>query len=94
MAIGVLTLQIHLPGCSSLKEKRSRLKPLISRLHKEFNISVAEVEQNDAWREAVIACAIVSNDHNHAQQALQNVSKWIDVYWPDIQVEHERLELI
>ena len=94
MAIGVLTLQIHIPGCSSLKEKRSRLKPLISRLHKEFNISVAEVEQNDAWREAVIACAIVSNDHSYARQALQKVSKWIDLYWPDIQVENERLELI
>ena len=94
MAIGVLTLQIHIPGCSSLKEKRSRLKPLISRLHKEFNISVAEVEQNDAWREAVIACVIVSNDQRHAQRVLQTVSKWIDEYWPDVQVENERLELI
>ena len=94
MVIGVLTLQIHIPGCTSLKEKRSRLKPLISRLHKEFNISVAEVDQNDAWQEAVIACAVVSNDHSHAQQALQRVSSWIDVYWPDIQVEDEKLELI
>ena len=94
MAIGLLTLQIHIPGCTSLKEKRSRLKPLLSRLHKEFNISVAEVEQNDAWREAVIACVIVSNDHSHAQRALQTVSKWIDEYWPDVQVENEKLELI
>jgi uncharacterized protein YlxP (DUF503 family) len=32
--------------------KRSRLKPLLARLHREFNISVAEVDRNDAWKEA------------------------------------------
>jgi uncharacterized protein YlxP (DUF503 family) len=41
MSIGILTLEIQLPGCKSLKEKRSRLKPLIARLHREFNVSVA-----------------------------------------------------
>lgn len=94
MAIGVLTLQIHLPGCSSLKEKRSRLKPLVSRLHKEFNISVAEIGKNDAWREAVIACALVSNDRSQAERSLRVVADWIETYWPDVQVEDEQLELI
>ena len=36
MSLGLLTLQIQLPGCSSLKEKRSRLKPLLARLHAEL----------------------------------------------------------
>ena len=94
MAIGVLTLHIHLPGCSSLKEKRSRLKPLLTRLHKEFNLSVAEIEKNDAWRESVIACAVVSNDRIQAERALQVVVPWIETYWPDVQVENEQLELI
>jgi Protein of unknown function (DUF503) len=56
MSIGVLTLQLQLPGCKSLKEKRSRLKPLIARLHREFNISVAEVSHQDIWDEATIGC--------------------------------------
>ena len=94
MTLGVLTLQLHIPGCSSLKEKRSRLKPLLSRLHKEFNISVAEMDHNDAWREAAIACALVSNDQVQAQRALQQVIKWIETYWPDVQVETEHLEII
>jgi hypothetical protein len=94
MAIGVLTLQIHIPGCTSLKEKRSRLKPLISRLHKEFNISVAEVEQNDSWHEAVIACALISNDQVHTQQALQKVIVWIELYRPDVQIESESFEFL
>jgi uncharacterized protein len=36
--IGQLTIYLHLPGCASLKEKRGRLKPLLARLHREFNL--------------------------------------------------------
>lgn len=94
MAIGLLTLQIHLPGCSSLKEKRSRLKPLLIRLHKEFNLSIAEMDKNDAWRSAVVACAVVSNDRSQAERSLQAVADWIETYWPDVQIEGEQIELI
>ena len=94
MTIGILTLQIHLPGCSSLKEKRSRLKPLLARLHKEFNVSVAEVGHQDVWQDSVIACAVVSNDHKHTQRVLQKVAKWVDTSWPDVDVVSEEIELI
>ena len=94
MSIGLLTLHIHLPGCSSLKEKRSRLKPLLARLHKEFNISVAEMDHLDAWGESVIGCALVSNDSKHTQRVLQRVIKWIDKHWPDVDLVDEHIELI
>lgn len=94
MTVGILTLQIHIPGCGSLKEKRSRIKPLISRLHREFNISVAEVDFQDVWQDAVIACALVSNDNRHTQRALQAVVQWIESTWPDVTLTSERLEII
>ena len=94
MAVGVLTLHLHLPGCTSLKEKRSRLKPLLARLHREFNISVAEMEYNNSWQEAIIACAMVSNDHNQTQRALQQVLDWIEHSWPDMFVSSEKLEIL
>ena len=94
MTIGILTLHIHLPGCSSLKEKRSRLKPLLARLHKEFNVSAAEVGHQDVWQDSVIACAVVSNDHKHTQRVLQKVAKWVDTSWPDVDVVSEEIELI
>jgi uncharacterized protein YlxP (DUF503 family) len=59
MAVGLLTLHFHLPGCASLKEKRSRIKPILARLHREFNVSAAELARQDAWQEAVLACALV-----------------------------------
>jgi uncharacterized protein len=94
MRIGILTLELQIPGCSSLKEKRSRLKPLLSRLHREFNISVAEVDNQDAWRAAVIACAIVSNDAAHVQRVLQQVVEWLERDWPDVEIVENKLEMI
>jgi uncharacterized protein YlxP (DUF503 family) len=94
MAVGVLTLQLQIPGCASLKEKRSRLKPFIARLHREFNISVAEVDSQDIWQQAVIACAMVSNDHVHIERALQHIAHWIEATWPDIIIFSEEIEII
>ena len=94
MTVGLLILQIHLPGCSSLKEKRRRLKPLLTRLHREFNISVAEVDHMDVWQNATIACALVSNGHGHTQRYLQKVIDWIETYWPDVSLTSEQLEII
>ena len=92
--IGVLTLELQIPGCTSLKEKRSRLKPLLSRLHREFNISAAEVDHQDAWQAAVIACAIVSNDTSHSQRVLQQVVQWLESNWPDVQLVEDRIEIV
>ena len=94
MALGLLTLYIHLPGCSSLKEKRSRLKPLLARLHREFNVSVAELEHQDVWQDAIIGCALVSNDKRHTQRSLQRVVRWIENSWPDVELVDEQMELI
>ena len=81
--LATLTIHLHLPACSSLKEKRGRIKPLIARLHREFNVSVAEMELQDKWQEAVIVCAMVGNERGHVQSALQNVAKWVERNWTD-----------
>ncbi len=92
--IGVLTIHLHLPACSSLKEKRGRIKPLIARLHREFNVSVAEMDLQDKWREAVIACAMIGNDATQLQRSLQTVSKWVEANWPDGQIMDQAIELM
>jgi hypothetical protein len=94
MPIGILTLHLHLPGCSSLKEKRRRLKPLLIRLRREFNISVAEMDCHDIWQDAVVSCALVSNDNGFTQRNLRKVVGWIETYWPDVTVVGERIELL
>jgi uncharacterized protein YlxP (DUF503 family) len=77
-----------------LKEKRGRLKPLLARLHKEFNVSASEMEYQDKWTESVIACAMVGNDAAHLRSALETVRKWVEANWPDGQVIDTQLETI
>ena len=92
--IATLTIHLHLPACSSLKEKRGRIKPLISRLHREFNVSVAEMDLQDKWQEAVIVCAMVGNERGHLESALQTVAKWVEGHWTDGDVIDLRIEVL
>lgn len=86
MHVGALTLELRLPGSTSLKHKRSRLKPLLAALHREFNVSAAEIEQNDSHVLAVIACVVVANEAGHVEQLLARLPSWIEERRPDIQV--------
>jgi len=92
--LATLTIHLQLPLCSSLKEKRGRIKPLISRLHLEFNVSVAEMDLQDKWQEAVIACAMVNSDAVTLQQSLQTVAKWVEANWTDGDVWDTKIEII
>jgi hypothetical protein len=92
--LGTLTIHLHLPSCVSLKEKRGRLKPLVARLHREFNVSVAEMDLQDLWQEAVISCAMINSDASHIERSLQSLAKWIEAKWPDGDVIDQKIELI
>jgi uncharacterized protein YlxP (DUF503 family) len=91
MHVAVLAIELRLPGCASLKEKRGRLKPLLAGLHREFNVSAAEIERQDSHTAAVIACAVVSGDGPHAQQVLDGIPGWIESRRPDLQVIDHQL---
>ena len=91
---GILTLHLHLAGCASLKEKRGRLKPLMTKLRREFNLSVAEIDHMDVWQDAVIACALVSNEHKHVDRSLRKVTAWVEKNWRDVSLVDDQIELI
>jgi len=94
MHIGALSIELHIPGCSSLKQKRSRLKPLLIRLGKEFNVSAAEIDLNDLHRSAEIACVAVSNDPRHIQGMLESIPPWIERQRPDMQIVDYQISML
>jgi len=51
--VGVMTWELHLAACQSLKDKRHVLKSLKDRLHNKFNVSAAETAHHDLWQRAV-----------------------------------------
>jgi uncharacterized protein YlxP (DUF503 family) len=94
MAVGLLTLSIRIPMCTSLKEKRSQLKPLLTRLGREFNVSAAELGMLDAHGEALIGCAHLSNDANHTRRCLQKIVVYVEKNFPHLYIVEENIELI
>ena len=78
MVVGVCTVEILIPAVGSLKGKRQVVKSLVTRLQNKFNVSAAEVADNDKWQKAVIGIAAVSNEANHANRVLQTVVNYIE----------------
>jgi uncharacterized protein YlxP (DUF503 family) len=70
MVVGVRTWELHLAGCQSLKDKRRVVKSLKDRLHQRFNVSAAEVDHQDVWQRAALACSVVTTDRRHAEEVL------------------------
>lgn len=94
MHVGCLWLEIRLPGCSSLKEKRGRLKPLLAGLHNKYNISAAEIDQQDQHKSAVLACVIVSGDSQHVQRVLARIPRWLEKRFPDLMIVDTQFQFL
>ena len=92
--LATLTIHLHIPACTSLKQKRGWIKSLIARLHREFNVSVAEMDLQDKWDEAVIACVMIGNDKAFLQSAMRTVEKWVEGNWTDGDVWEAKIEIV
>jgi uncharacterized protein YlxP (DUF503 family) len=74
MTIGVLHLELAIPGALSLKDKRRAVKSFKDRIAHAHNVSIAEVASLDAHRRAEIAVVMVSNDRRYVEGALQIIA--------------------
>lgn len=70
-AIGVLTLELRIEHAHSLKDKRHVVKSLKDRLRHKFNVSVAEIDDQDLHNSAVISIATVSSSKTFAAKVLE-----------------------
>ena len=77
MLVGVCTIDLHLPGSGSLKEKRFILRSLKDRIKKKFNVSISEVGHHDLWQRSLLGVAVVSNDSRFADKVLSKVVDYI-----------------
>lgn len=77
MVVGVLRLTLYLPENHSLKGKRSVLRSIKARVQSKFNVSVAEVADQDVWQTIVLGVAQVGNERDHVDRCLREVSDFI-----------------
>lgn len=62
MIIGLLHFELLIHGSESLKDKRSVVKSVKDRLHREHMVAVAEVASQDILNQAVMALVVVGTD--------------------------------
>lgn len=72
-----MTLELFLPDNRSLKGKRQILNHLKDQVRNRFNVSVAEVGENDLWQRCRLGVVIVSNERAFADQVLSKVVSFV-----------------
>jgi len=77
MNVGVCKIRLRLPENLSLKGKRQVLKSITTQVGNKFNVSVAEVDDQDLWQLATIGICYVSNNKRHTNQVLSKVVDFI-----------------
>lgn len=75
LIIGVLQFELVIHDSQSLKDKRSVVRSVKDRLHREHQVSVAEVAAQDVLNVAVLALALVGTDGRYVGQTLDRITE-------------------
>ena len=94
MNVGVCRISLRLPENLSLKGKRGVLKSIITQVGNRFNVSVAEVDDNNLWQLATIGICCVSNNSRKTNEVLSKVVEFVMKGRFDVEILDYELELL
>ncbi len=92
MLVGLCKLAIYLPNCHSLKDKRSILESYKNSLRKKYNISIAEIDQKNLWKNSIIGIALIGNDRQLMDQVIDKIIKDAEKH-PEIQLQNYQISI-
>jgi uncharacterized protein YlxP (DUF503 family) len=92
--VGICKIKLHLPDNLSLKGKRQVVKSLTARLRNKFDVSVAEVEDNDLWQLATIGICFVSNDKRFTNEVLSKTVEFVVNSQGDFEMLDYEIEIL
>lgn len=78
MHIAALVVRLEITDGLTLKDKRQVVRSLLDRIRGRFNVSAAEVGENDSVRYAELAAVAVSNEHAHLDRVMAKVADLIE----------------
>ncbi|MBI4401606.1 MAG: DUF503 domain-containing protein [Nitrospirae bacterium] len=93
MIVGLCTVELYIPDGHSLKDKRQVLLSLKDRLRDRFNVSVAEVGDQELWQKAVLGITCVSNEGAYVNQVLDQAVNLIRSV-PSVELVQFRIEML
>ncbi len=78
MIIGTAEIKLYASWVSSLKEKRMVVKSIIAKTQHKFNVSIAEVAEQDTLQSIVLGIACVTGTVRQADSILHHVIEFIE----------------
>jgi uncharacterized protein YlxP (DUF503 family) len=87
-------VKLRLPENGSLKGKRQVSRSIIERVKNRFNVSIAEVEDQDRWQSLTLGISCVSNSAPHANEILSKAVNFIENTRLDAELIDYEIEII
>jgi len=94
MNVGVCRISLRLPENLSLKGKRQVLKSITTQVKNKFNVSIAEVDDQDLWQLATLGICCVSNNKRYTNKVLSKVVGFITNSRFEIEILNYEIEIL
>lgn len=94
MHVGVCKITLRIPENQSLKGKRRVVNSVCARVRGKFNVSIAEVDDQDAWQVATLGITCASNSSAHADEVLRSVVAYVESSRGDLELIAQEQETL
>jgi len=88
MLVGLLSIELHIAGARSLKDKRAVLRRLKDRVGR-FNVAIAEVAHHELRQRAGLGVVTIGVDQEIAERTLESVVTEIERLEPGVLLRTE-----
>ena len=78
MRIATIVFRLRAPWVRSLKEKRMIVKSLVAKLRNRYNVSAAEIDEQDTHQIIVIGVAAIVPHNAFADSLMEDISQFVD----------------
>ena len=92
MLMAALRLDLRIPACGSLKEKRHVVKTLTNGIRSTFQVSVAETGYHDTWQRAELGVAAVGAEGYHLKKVMHGVERFVE-RWAEVDIIDSEMTL-
>lgn len=94
MFVAICRVTLYLPASQSLKDKRQVVRSLLARLRNQFEVSAAEVDNQDLRQLATLGLSYVSGNAQHAEEVLDHAARYIEESRPDVEISALAIEVM
>ena len=78
MVVGICKINLYFSNSHSLKDKRNILKSIKTRIRNHYNVSVAEIDNHDFWKNAILGVVCIGNDKKYLNKILNEIILFLE----------------